>query len=238
MIARSERRSILTAALVAALCTACASGTSSPEVTHKKSAPKVTHKKSVPEVTHDGLTLVPGSKMERAWVKPGEDFSQYSRIGLLDCFVAFKKNWQLNHFGARTHDMERIKKELAEEFRKVFSAELEKSGYPISTSPGKDVLLVRPAIINLDVAAPDNQSGVSSITFTTSAGSMELYVELYDSVSNEILARAADRRQASHIGDLEQTSRGTNSDDARRLLKHWADLLIKKLDEVHGKTGG
>jgi hypothetical protein len=173
--------------------------------------------------------------MERAWVKPGEDFSQYSRVGLLDCFVAFKKHWQLNHPTMRTHDMDRIKKALAEEFRKVFTEELQKNGYPIATGSGNDVLLVRPAIINLDIVAPDTMSDVSSVTFTTSAGTMELYVELYDSVSNEILARAVDQRRARHIGDVEETSFSTNSDDARRLMEHWADLLVSKLDEVHGK---
>ncbi len=217
MIAKSGPRTILTTVLVAALCVACASG------------------QSVPEVTHDGLQLVPHSAMERAWVKPGEDFSQYSRVGLLDCFVAFKKHWQLNHPTMRTHDMDRIKKALAEEFRKVFTEELQKNGYPIATGSGNDVLLVRPAIINLDIVAPDTMSDVSSVTFTTSAGTMELYVELYDSVSNEILARAVDQRRARHIGDVEETSFSTNSDDARRLMEHWADLLVSKLDEVHGK---
>ena len=217
MIAGFGLRTILTAALAAALCTACASG------------------KSVPEVTHDGLHLIAGSKMERAWVKPGEDFSQYSRVGLLDCFVAFKKHWRLNHPSVRTHDIDRIKKSLAEEFRKVFTEELQKNGYPIATGSGNDVLLVRPAIIDLDIAAPDTMSDVSSVTFTASAGSMALYVELYDSVSNEILARAVDRRAARHIGDVEITSISTNTDDARRLMEHWADLLVSKLDEVHGK---
>jgi hypothetical protein len=173
--------------------------------------------------------------MERTWVKPGEDFSQYSRVGLLDCYVAFKKHWQLNHPTMRTYDMDRIKKGLAEEFRKVFTKELEKGGYPIATGSSKGVLLVRPAIIDLDITAPDTGSDVSSITFTASAGSMALYVELYDSVSNEILARAVDRRAARHIGDVEETSFGTNKDDARRLMEHWADLLVSKLDEVHGK---
>jgi hypothetical protein len=173
--------------------------------------------------------------MERTWVKPGEDFNQYSRVGLLDCYVAFKKHWQLNHPTMRTHDMNRIKKSLAEEFRKVFTEELQKNGYPIATGSGNDVLLVRPAIIDLDISAPDTMSDVSSITFTASAGSMALYVELYDSVSNEILARAIDRRAARHIGDVEETSFSTNTDDARRLMEHWADLLVSKLDEVHGK---
>jgi hypothetical protein len=227
MIAGSGLRLILSAALAAALCTACANGKGATEVTRNG--------KSATKVTHDGLHLVPHSSMESAWVKPGEDFSQYSRVGLLDCFVAFKKHWQLNHPSMRTHDMNRIKKELAEEFRKIFTDELQKNGYPIATGSGHDVLLVRPAIIDLDIVAPDTMTDMSSISFTASAGSMALYVELYDSVSNEILARAIDRREARHIGDVEETSFGTNADDARRLLKHWADLLIEKLDEVHGK---
>jgi len=213
----SGSRTILAAVLAASLCGACAS------------------ENNVAQVTHDGLHLVPNSKMERAWVKPGEDFSQYNRVGLLSCFVAFKKDWQMNHPEIRTYDMDKIKQWLATEFHKVFAAELEKNGYPIATSPGKDVLLVRPAIIDLEIVAPDTEADVSSMTFTTSAGSMELYVEFYDSESNEILARAADRRQANHIGDVEESSFTTNSDDARRLLQHWADLLVSRLNEAHGK---
>jgi hypothetical protein len=189
-------------------------------------------------VTHDGLERVANSKMERAWVKPGEDFSQYTQVGLLDCFVGFKKNWKMNHPGVRTHDMERIKKALADEFRKVFSDELQKGGYPVVTESAENVLLVRPAIIDLDVAAPDTMSAGRSDSFTTSAGNMTLYVELYDSVSNEILARAVDRRQARHIGNVAWTTSGSNRDDARRLLERWANLLVKRLDEVHGKKGG
>jgi hypothetical protein len=75
------------------------------------------------------------------------------------------------------------------------------------------------------------------MTFTTSTGSVTLYVELYDAESSEILARAVDRRQANHIGGVEVSSFSTNSDDARRLLKHWASLLIDELNATHGKTG-
>jgi hypothetical protein len=219
---RSQFRRLAAAALSLALVTtsASAAGTSA---------------KRVPDVTHDGLELVQGSAMERTWVKPGEDFSQYDQVGLLDCFVAFKKNWQMDHPQMRTYDMDRIKKALAEEFHKIFSAELEKNGYPIATSPARNVLLVRPAIINLDVNAPDTNSDVDEITYTASAGSMTLYVEFYDSVSNEILARALDERAANNPGGFDESSIVTNTADARSLLEHWADLLVKKLDEVHGK---
>jgi hypothetical protein len=210
-------RTILSAVLAVAFCAACAG------------------RSSVPDVTHDGLERVPDAKMARAWKKPGVDFSQYTRVGLLDCEVAFKRNWKMNHPDVRTRDMERIKKSLSDEFRKVFSEELEKGGYPIVAEADDNVLLIRPAIIDLDVAAPDTNSAGRSDSFTTSAGAMTLVVEFYDSVSSEILARAIDRRNARNVGNVTWATRGTNTDAARRLLKRWADLLVKKLDEVHGK---
>ncbi len=210
-------RTTLAAVVGAALCGACATAN------------------SVPQMTHDGLELVPHSQMERAWVRPGETFKQYNRIALLDCFVAFKKDWRMNHPDYSTYDVDRIKKDLAKAFHDVFARELEKNGYPIATAPGKDVLLIRPAIVDLEIVAPDTQSDVDSMNFTTSAGSMELYVEFYDSETNQILARAADRRAANHIDGVELSSAVTNTGDAMRLLQHWADLFVTRLNEVHGK---
>jgi len=220
MISGSRLRRVLGAALAAAVCAACAT------------------QSRIPEVTHDGLERVPDAKVAVAWKKPGADFSQYTRVGLLDCEVAFKRNWKMNHPNVRTRDMERIKQALSDEFRKVFSEELEKGGYPVVEEPDEDVLLIHPAIIDLDVAAPDTKSAGRSDTFTTSAGRMTLVVEFYDSVSGEILARAIDRREARNVGNITWATRGTNTDAARRLLKRWADLLVGKLDEIHGKRGG
>jgi hypothetical protein len=218
MNATSRFRASLTAVITAVLCNACATGS------------------GAPEVTHDGLQLVPDSKMERLWVKPGEDFSQYDMIGLLDCYVAFKKGWRRNHPDLRRTDMDEVRKWLAEEFRKVFSSKLWKNGYQIATAPKKNVLLVRPALIDLEIIDPDTESDESAIAFTASAGSVTLYVELYDAESSEILARAVDRRQAKQIGGVGISSFSTNSDDARRLLNHWSDLLVSELNKAHGKT--
>ena len=217
MIAGSGLRTIFGAVLVAALCAACAT------------------ESRVPDVTHDGLERVEGSRVARAWVKPDVDFSQYTHVGLLDCMVSFRRNWRMNHSGVRTRDMERIKSDLANEFRTVFTQELENGGFPVVDAPDDHVLLVRPAIIDLDVAAPDTNSAGRSDSFTTSPGRMTLVIELFDSVSNEILARAVDRRNARNVGNIRWTTRGTNRDAARRILRQWAGMLVAKLDEVHGK---
>ena len=204
MHTRLRLRTLLAAIFAAALCSACATW------------------KNSPDVTHDGLQLVPNSKMERVWLKPGEDFNQYSMIGVLDCYVAFKKDWRMNHPDLRRSDLDRVRSWLAAEFRRVLTAKLLGNSYPIATAPGKNVLLVRPALVDLEILRPDTQSDPSSMAFTASTGSTKLYVELYDSESSEILARAADRRQVNQIGDVEVSSFSIDSDDARRLLEHWA----------------
>jgi hypothetical protein len=220
MIAGSGLRTILSTVLAAALCAACAT------------------ESRVPDITHDGLERIESSRVARAWVKPGVDFSQYTHVGLLDCKVAFRRNWRMNHSGIRTRDMERIKRDLADEFRTVFTQELENGGFPVVEAPDDHVLLIRPAIIDLNVAAPDTNRAGRSDSFTASPGQMTLVIELFDSVSNEILARAIDRRTARNVGNIRWTTRGTNRDAARRILRRWAGMLVAKLDEVHGKQGG
>ncbi|MBW2693275.1 MAG: DUF3313 family protein [Deltaproteobacteria bacterium] len=220
MIAGSGLRTIFGAVLATALCAACAT------------------ESRVPDVTHDGLERIENSRVALAWVKPDVDFSQYTHVGLLDCMVSFRRNWRMNHSGVRTRDMERIKRDLADEFRTVFTQELENGGFPVVEAPDDHVLLIRPAIIDLNVAAPDTNSAGRSDSFTASPGQMTLVIELFDSVSNEILARAIDRRTARNVGNIRWTTRGTNRDAARRILRRWAGMLVAKLDEVHGKQGG
>jgi hypothetical protein len=54
------------------------------------------------------------------------------------------------------------------------------------------VLIVRSAIINLDVEAPDTMQAGMNGTVAASAGQMTLYAELYDSVSNQMIGKVMD----------------------------------------------
>jgi len=196
-----------------------------------------------PQETHDGLTLVPDSKVAAAYIDADADFSVYDKIMILDCSVAFKKNWQRDqrrsglHINISSSDMEKIKADVAGLFREVFTEKLGKDGgYEIVEAAGDDVLLVRPAIIDLDITAPDTGRAVRSRTYTSSAGSATIYIELYDSVTGDILARAVDRKNARSVGGhLSYTDRLTNRADARRMLGQWAVLLRDRLDEFHGR---
>lgn len=206
-------------------------------------APVATLAQDAAQDTFDGLVLLPDSKVAAAYVDPEADFSGYNKIMILDCYVAFKKNWQRDHKRAGSNisvsssDMEKIKAGVAELFREVFTEKLGgDGGYEIVEAAGEDVLLVRPAIIDLDVTAPDTMSAGRTSTYTASSGAATIYIELYDSVSGDILARAADRKAAERMGgQITYTNRVTNKADAKRMLGAWADLLRARLDEFHGK---
>jgi len=200
----------------------------------------------IPEFTHDGLQRVIDSKAALAYVKPGADFSAYDQVMILDCFVAFKKDWQKDYnrdqrslSGRVTDkDMESIRNDMAEAFREVFVEELsEKGGYELVDAPAGGVLLIRPAIIDLVATAPDTQSAGRSYTFVDSRGAATLYIELYDSVSGEVLARAVDRKADRSHGTMQWANQVSGRADAKRILRTWAGWLRERMDEIHGKTG-
>ncbi len=197
--------------------------------------------KQPPPMTEDGLKLVENSEWGLVYVEPGASLEGYERVTLLDTYVAFKKDWrrEQNRYdrGIRVtqNDMDRIKTRLADEFREVFSEVIQDAGYPVVDGAAEDVLLLRPAIINLDVQAPDtNQAGVSR-TYAESAGEMTIYLEIYDSVTGDLLAKGMDRKADRQAGYMQWQSRVQNTQAARTILKGWAESIVQALDKAHGK---
>lgn len=198
--------------------------------------------KDLPAVSHDGLELRQG-KADVVYVRSGVDFSQYQRIAILDCPVAFSKSWERDQRSRAQRldagDLGKIKQGLSEEFRKVFIDELQnKGGYAVVEVGGDDVLVLRPAIMDLYVTAPDTMAPGRSYTLSDSAGAMTLYLEFYDSVTGQILARAVDRQSGRGVGRIQWQNSVTNRAEADRILRRWAEGLRKALDNVHGKKQG
>jgi hypothetical protein len=133
--------------------------------------------------------------------------------------------------------MDEIKAALSAEFLKIFTDELQtKGGYQIVTTGGEDVLVLRPAILDLDVSAPDTMQAGRSYTLSESSGAMTLYLEFFDSVSGQILARAIDRESDRGSGRIQWQNKVTNRAEADRILRRWASALRGRLDEVEGRT--
>lgn len=198
-------------------------------------------KKSLPAINDEGMELVKDSKLATVYADPGADLSIYNRIWLQDATVAFKKNWQRdqnrsNPFKVRTKDMERIQEDVATLFREVFTKELLDGGYEMTEEIGDDVLLVKPAIVDLDVIAPDIQRTGRTFSYSESAGEMTLNLELFDSLTGDKIAKATDRKRDFQRGYLEWRTSVSNRADARRMMTSWAKALRSTLDEARSAT--
>jgi hypothetical protein len=180
-------------------------------------------KDDFPAVSHDGLHLMPDTKLRAVYMKPGADLSQYDKIALLDTYVSFRKNWQRDHNEEESFDMrvsdkdmkeirDRVSKEFAKEMTKVLSTE---GGHQMVTGGGDGVLILRPAIINLDINAPDIMSPGMNRTYVATAGTMTLYLELYDGKTGDMVA-----------------NRVTNTADFDRVVRRWADILNKHMAQL------
>ena len=196
-------------------------------------------KQELPEVNEDGLHLVKDSKMAIVYVEPGADLAVYKRVMLLTPEVAFKKNWERDLKSRSASKISRvntkkIKKDLAEEFETMFAETLSSGGYEMVEEAAEDVLLIRPSIINLDITAPEQHGTGRTNSYARSAGEMTLYIQLFDSETGDLIAKALDRGidNPNEVGFYTWANASTNANAARRILKGWADILLNALDEA------
>lgn len=214
--------------LMAALCLSGLAATAS----------VATADEELPAVTVDGLHLLHDTQLAIVYADPEAELTGYKRIRLLDAAVAFKKNWARDHnrssaMRITSSDMERIKTRLATEFHEVFRNELAAGGYELTDENAEDVLLLRPAIINLDPTAPDTMTAGRSQTHVRSAGEMTLYIELYDALTGDLLAKALDRQVDPDRHFYTWANSATNKAAADRILKGWARILREALDQAN-----
>ena len=193
---------------------------------------------SLPEVTVDGLHRVPGTEMAAVYAKADVDLSVYNRIYLVEPRVSFTKNWlrtqnSIPNQRVTQDDMQRIKKELAALFKEVFKQELQNNGgYVLVDGVAEDVLIVRPAIVDLNVLSPDTVGTRGTRGAIASVGSMTLYMELLDSVTGDMLVKAYDNKWDRTRVQAYAPNKTRNEAAARDMLGEWSELLRLALDEA------
>ena len=200
-------------------------------------------KKAPPDETPEGLVRSKDAKADLVYLLPGVDFSGYDQVIILEPYIAFKKNW-LNAVNSNrpfndrisNRDMENIIEKGKDMFNDTFRKTLEKGGYPVVSTVDSNVLVLRPAIINLEIAAPDPNgiAGTWTKTYTDGAGEATLFLELYDSVSNALLARIYDTKSDWNDSFSWRIPRdqSSNKRDAYRALENWSKALVKGLDDA------
>ena len=236
MIGSNVGRKSVKAALVAAASLCVGIGVAAPKQPEIQTGANA-------EVTADGLVRVKKSVADAAWVKPDFDLTPYKKLMIVSGGVSFKKVKPVSSFEARRGASEfPISEEAQQMFKDVmkeeFTAELSKlKRYQIVDMPGPDVLMLVGAVANVVSSVPND---VDSATFgggrgagvyLTSVGQATLIIELRDSESKEVLARAADGRAAESPFAFE-VNKVTAWTEVHRLAQAWASLVRQRLEDL------
>ncbi len=176
------------------------------------------------EASEEGLYAVSARRIGFVEVGPGIDLSPYQKLMVPDVLVTFKddrKRYRLND--AQIDNLRRY-------FHEELEKELAKGGYDLTDQPGSDVLFLTTLLVDLIVTRPRPPSGRGR-TWVATSTEVTLIMELRDSLSGKILARATDRRGVQGSGAyLERNISAIEVANVRRLFSSWARLLRQRLD--------
>ena len=189
------------------------------------------------EVTFDGLHEVLNSSADKAWARPGMDLSGYSKIMIQGAGIEYRPGGESGRtFMARSRGGPyEVTKEQKARFEQVvseaFREEMAKSErFEIVEEPGPDVLLIRGALLDVvSYVPPDDVAGRVEV-YLSRVGEATLVIEIRDSITGAILARAIDRGAAEDMGGFTNSNRVTNRSEVRRLVQRWARALREGLE--------
>jgi hypothetical protein len=189
------------------------------------------------EVTHDGLTRVDRTIMDAVWVRKDIDVSGVTKIMFHGLGVEYRNDSGPYSGRAGTGSMRArsstsefqldadTRALFQEEIRGAFLEEFQSSTvFEIVEEPGPDVLGIHVGLLDVVSRVPPDSVGRSRV-FLDSVGEATLVLELRDSVSHTVLARAVDRRAAQSSGTMIESSPPRNRAEVRRLGRRWGQIL-------------
>jgi hypothetical protein len=203
------------------------------------SAPPTIQQGPDAEVSFDGLHVVDNSAFRQAWADPDIEFSRYNKImpgGAFFEFRAVKRTSNTQSARSRTREFyidEDARARLEEEVTAIFAEELANSTrFTVTDEPGPDVLIIRGGLHDIVSFVPPEPIGRGEI-WLSSVGEITLLLEVVDSLSGEVIARAVERRAAERGGGMAiQANRVTTWAELRRLTRRWATRLRDGLDAI------
>ena len=163
------------------------------------------------------------SAVESAQISTDADFSKYDSLLAEDMGIFFPQN-----AASSDEDTQRIR----QIFRTAFIAELQ--GYDIVQEPGPRTMAVQASLIDLRNSSGAPLPGMRrEVRDMAAAGSIVFLMEMKDSESGAILARAAD----SAIAPTLAATAGTDTDwsSVQSAAEKWAALFRQFLDANLGR---
>ena len=192
------------------------------------------------ETTFDGLVRIDNARFAGAWIDPDVDLKQYSKIIPGGAEFEFRSVQKMSASAARRANEREFwisdsnKQRLADTVTEVFDEELQKSKYfTVTDEPAPDALIIVGGLHDIVSQVPPEDVGRSEV-WLRSVGEATLVIELRDSLSNEVVYRAVERRAAENVGNqMIRANTATTWAEVRRWARRWAVRLREGLDSVH-----
>jgi hypothetical protein len=171
--------------------------------------------------TVDRYVKVPESKVDSAYVKPGTDFSKYSKLKAAPLEIYYAEG-QAEPDPA---DLARLRKI----FREAFLTEIG-DDYPIVDEAGSDVLGVRASVVDLEMSSEVGDLPIQGrAAQLVAAGHLSFFMEMTDSKTGEVLARAGDEEK--DVDAVVAYDEQRDWERTRKAAEYWAQLFKTFLDE-------
>jgi hypothetical protein len=186
------------------------------------------------QTNFEGLREIKSQTWDRVEVRPNMVFTVYTGIMLGDVRIAY-----------RTPDRSQLQFPFTDEQKAQFQQTLERAytselvtmrNAELVNAPGRDILLLSVRAINVTATVPPRSVGdVGRASIALQAiGEVTLVLELFDSRSGEILARAVDTQTVVGAAIAEGGDMITNWEGAGRLSATWASTTRSRLDKLLG----
>jgi hypothetical protein len=104
--------------------------------------------------------------------------------------------------------------------------------FTITDTPGPDTLIIVGGLHDVMSRVPPERVGRSDV-YLSDIGEATLILQISDSMSGEVIARAVERRTAGDRGGMAMRSSPAQTwAEVRRLARNWATKLVDGLDRL------
>jgi hypothetical protein len=172
-------------------------------------------------VVTGSFNRVPNTAVEYAYINEQADFSRYTKLMNGGLEIYYPETEQRPD----PADIDRIRSYFRDAFTNAVG-----DAYEVVAEPGPDVLKVRGQVIDLQMTSGGAALDLSGrLRDVVAHGELTFLMEMSDSVTGQVLARAGDKSS-----DISGTTDEATWDDVRGAAEYWAGLFRNWLDNYLG----
>lgn len=186
------------------------------------------------EITADGLHRVDTDIMNAAWVQPDLDLSGYSKVYLMPARVQFREVDPVSSINRIRSSINAfpVTEERRSQFNELWGQLLyddvaKMEDFELVNEVGRDVLIIRAELVDVISGTPPDNLPISSGSTVAYPWAATIVLEVRDAMSDELLARTADRRRAE--GQLDATAVWARTP---QIIGRWSMMICDHLVEL------